>query len=370
MEHPALGYRAGVTATLACFRGNAAVLEAIALETITEGKPWKWIERLGLMDGPLPHSTSRSLYIIWDTVDTLAHPMLSIEERLSIRDRDTGEGDGWKARKGTMGETLLSPSSIRGKGTDRGDKKNNPRIGMDTIGELEGRGRPEPSQTGSMGPLAPSRTPWTDGMEDSLGDWPKSPEVRNKDPWLIWRDRTDLTTSTRSEGLSSAIKRSQQDEDSGIKAMKLDDHPLSSMPRDQMEALTMADRLGGTAIDSASGSTRSSRPDWETVLTHKSMGRSGPGRSKPWRRDLSINGPGIRPRENRSMKRKSNTRAVSGRKGSMDEEVLMVVESQADRLSELDSRNKSIISENSEIKSVLLRNKEYGGHAQSNGTDG
>jgi hypothetical protein len=46
MEHPALAYRAGVTATLAGFRGNEAVLEAIALETITEGKPRKWIERL------------------------------------------------------------------------------------------------------------------------------------------------------------------------------------------------------------------------------------------------------------------------------------------------------------------------------------
>ena len=42
----------------------------------------------------------------------------------------------------------------------------------------------------------------------------------------------------------------------------------------------------------------------------------------------------------------------------MDEEVLMVVESQAARLSELDSRNRSIISENLEIKSVLLRSKE------------
>ena len=40
-EHPSLSYRAGVTATLACFRGNAAVLGAIALETKTEGKPRK-----------------------------------------------------------------------------------------------------------------------------------------------------------------------------------------------------------------------------------------------------------------------------------------------------------------------------------------
>ena len=136
MELPSLGYRAGIMATLACFRGNVAVLEAIALETITEGRPRKWIERLGLMDGPLPHSMGRSLYIIWDTVDTFAHPMLSIEERLSIMDRDTGEGAGWTPWEETLGETRLSPPFSRGKGTDRGGK-DHPRNGMGTIGELE-----------------------------------------------------------------------------------------------------------------------------------------------------------------------------------------------------------------------------------------
>lgn len=145
--------------------------------------------------------------------------------------------------------------------------------------------------------------------------------------------------------------------------MRLDDLPPSSLPRDQMEALTMADRLGGTVLDS-SGSTKSSRPDWETVLTNKPIGRSGLGWNKAWRRDLNIRGPGTKHSESKPKKRLSS-RAVSGRKGSMDEEVLMVVESQAARLSELDTRNKSIMSENSEIKSVLLRSREDMGAMRS-----
>ena len=115
---------------------------------------------------------------------------------------------------------------------------------------------------------------WAERMEDGLGEWAKSPEVSNKGPWLNWRDRKDLTTSTRSDGPSLATKRSQMDDDSGIKAMRLEDPPSSSSPREQTEVLTMADRLGETVLDSASRSTTSSRPDWETVLTHKSMGQN------------------------------------------------------------------------------------------------
>ena len=51
--------------------------------------------------------------------------------------------------------------------------------------------------------------------------------------------------------------------------------------------------------------------------------------------------------------------------GATDEEVLMVVESQATRLSELDDRNRSIMNENSEIKSVLLKSKEDMGAMRS-----
>ena len=51
--------------------------------------------------------------------------------------------------------------------------------------------------------------------------------------------------------------------------------------------------------------------------------------------------------------------------GATDEEVLMVVESQATRLSELDDRNRSIMNENSVIKSVLLKSKEDMGAMRS-----
>ena len=65
------------------------------------------------------------------------------------------------------------------------------------------------------------------------------------------------------------------------------------------------------------------------------------------------------------MKRRMQSRAASGRMGATDEEVLMVVESQATRLSELDDRNRSIMNENSEIKSVLLKRKEDMGAMRS-----
>ena len=42
----------------------------------------------------------------------------------------------------------------------------------------------------------------------------------------------------------------------------------------------------------------------------------------------------------------------------MDDDVLVVVESQAAKLSDMDSRNKAMASENSEIKSALLRSRE------------
>ena len=151
LDHPSLSYRAGVTATLACFRGNVAVLEAIAMETKMEGKSRKWIERLGLMDGPLPHSTSRSLYIIWDTVDALAHPMLSIEERLSTRNGDAqGEGDCWTAWKETMGDTSLSPPLSRESSEDRGGEDNH-RDQRGPLGGLETRERPEPIKLAQLG---------------------------------------------------------------------------------------------------------------------------------------------------------------------------------------------------------------------------
>ena len=127
----------------------------------------------------------------------------------------------------------------------------------------------------------------------------------------------------------------------------------------------MADRLGGTELDSGSRSTKSSRPDWETILTHNPMGRAGPGRTKTWKRDLIGKGAGAKPRESRSMKRRLQARANPSRMGNRDEEVLMVVESQAARLSELDSRNRSIVSENSEIKSVLLKSNQDMGAMRS-----
>ena len=127
----------------------------------------------------------------------------------------------------------------------------------------------------------------------------------------------------------------------------------------------MADRLGETVLDSASRSTTSSRPDWETVLTHKSMGKTALGGNKAWKREWNSRGPGTRPRECRPTKRRLQSRAASGRMGATDEEVLMVVESQATRLSELDDRNRSIMNENSEIKSVLLKSKEDMGAMRS-----
>jgi hypothetical protein len=296
-----LVYRAGVLASLASFRGNNSVLRAIAKETKVEGRQRKLIERLGLLNNRGPHSLSRALYIVWDTAETLMHPMLCVEERLEIRED------------------------------------------------------PEPIGTVAGGSVAPRRSVGAERMEDVLGDWTKSPETSNKGPWLNWRDRKDLTTSTRSDGPSLAVKRSQIDDDSGIKAMRLEDPVSLTMPREQMEVLTMADRLGETGLDSASRSTTSSRPEWETVQTHKSMGKTALGGNKAWKREWISRGPGTRPRECRPTKRRLQSRAASGRMGATDEEVLMVVESQATRLSELDDRNRSIMMENTEIKLVLLK---------------
>ena len=174
--------------------------------------------------------------------------------------------------KGTMRDVMLSPPLTTESRVAQGtrDKPRNAKV----TGELEGRGLTDPSRSGSVGTLAPLRALWTENTEDTPGDWSNSPVVSSKEAWLNWRDRKDLTTSGRSDGPSSASKRSQQDDDSGIKAMRLEDPPLASMPRDQMEALTMADRLGGTELDSGSRSTKSSRPDWETVLTHMPSGHN------------------------------------------------------------------------------------------------
>ena len=81
-----LVYRAGVLTSLASFRGNNSVLRAIAKETKVEGRQRKLIERLGLLINRGPHSLSRALYIVWDTAETLMHPMLCVEERLELRE--------------------------------------------------------------------------------------------------------------------------------------------------------------------------------------------------------------------------------------------------------------------------------------------
>ena len=67
--------------------------------------------------------------------------MLSIEERLSIRDRDTGEGAGWSPWKGTMGVVTLSPPLTTESRIPQG-RRDKLRNAKDT-GEPEGRGQTE-----------------------------------------------------------------------------------------------------------------------------------------------------------------------------------------------------------------------------------
>jgi hypothetical protein len=141
--------------------------------------------------------------------------------------------------------------------------------------------------------------------------------------------------------------------------MRLEDQSLSpaTWSKESSEMANIEDRLGTSGIDSASKSGMSSKPDWETVITHLPKGGKRMNSMISGRRDSNGKGWASRPKEG-GRGRKPLGKLSVGRIARTDDDVLVVVESQAARLSDMDIRNKAMASENSEIKSALLRSRE------------
>ena len=139
-------------------------------------------------------------------------------------------------------------------------------------------------------------------------------------------------------------------DDSSIKAMRLEDQSLSpaTLSKASGEMANIEDRLGASGIDSASKSGMSSKPDWETVITQPPKGGKRMNSMISGRRELNGKGWASRPNDG-GRGRKPQGKLSIGRTLRTDDEVLVVVESQAARLSDMDTRNKAMASENSEI---------------------
>ena len=138
------------------------------------------------------------------------------------------------------------------------------------------------------------------------------------------------------------MKRTQQVDDSFIKTMRLKDQSLSfsisSKERGRMA--NIEDRLGASGIDTASRSGMSSKLDWETVITHGPKGSPRMGMMMSRRRESNVKGWAHRSKDAGRSKRKPQEKLTLGRMVRTEDEVLVVVESQAARLSDMDVRNK------------------------------
>ena len=88
------------------------------------------------------------------------------------------------------------------------------------------------------------------------------------------------------------MKRTQQVDDSFIKAMRLEDRSLSSSisSKERGEMANIEDRLGASGIDTASRSGMSSKLDWETVITHGPKGSPRMGMMMSGRRESNVKG--------------------------------------------------------------------------------
>ena len=138
------------------------------------------------------------------------------------------------------------------------------------------------------------------------------------------------------------MKRTQQVDDSFIKAMRLEDRSLSSSisSKERGEMANIEDRLGASGIDTASRSGMSSKLDWETVITHGPKGSPRMGMMMSRRRESNVKGWAHRSKDAGRTKRKPQEKLTLGRMVRTEDEVLVVVEFQAARLSDMDVRNK------------------------------
>ena len=118
------------------------------------------------------------------------------------------------------------------------------------------------------------------------------------------------------------------------------------------------DKLGASGIDLASRSGTSSKLELETVITHLPKGNLNMGMTTSGTRESNVRGWTHKAKDGGRSKRKPQGRLTPGRMGRTDDEVLVIVESQAAKLSDMDVRNKAAASENSEIKLALLRSRE------------